>query len=88
MNRYKDIPQSKAVKFYYEGLRASVGLSSKMIAERLGVTKMTLSSLSPRLQLMRCDQLESLSKILGVPSAEFYAKVMELSRTPDNELEV
>jgi len=72
--------KSQAIKDYYERLRVSTGKSQKSIAEAIGITPVSLSNLSYRLDQMTVEKLTLLSKQLGVNPGDFLLKINNLRK--------
>ncbi len=72
--------KSLAIKNYYEGLRQSVGLTSKDIAGRLDMTAVNFSNLTTRLDQLTGEKLTRLAVILGVDPGVFLNKITELRK--------
>lgn len=75
-----DVKKSTPIKDYYEGLRFSVGLTSKEISSRLGMTAVNFSNLTYMLDQMSGNQLIELSKMLGVETGKFLTDLEALRK--------
>jgi transcriptional regulator with XRE-family HTH domain len=71
-------PRSEAIKNYYEGLRYSAGITSKDLAERIGMTAVNFSNLTTRLDQLTGEKLAIVAKSLGVEPGVFLNKILEL----------
>lgn len=87
MKRYENEP-NKAIKRHYEELRVSVGRTSKSIAEELKITRVTLCTLSTRLDQMTASQLYRLAAILGVDPGKFLKNIIGLRKNENYEVEL
>lgn len=77
--RYKK-PVCQAIKNYYNELVYSNGKTSKKIAEVLGMSAVSLSNLSGRLDQMTAENLEKLAVELNVKPSDFITNILSLRK--------
>lgn len=84
MAKKKSAVFNHELKAFFEVQKRDTGVTSKQIAEALGVSQQTVTSMSGKLDQLSLHQVAVIAKTFDISLERFSVEILSLSKLPGN----